>query len=405
MYKVVNGAIVMDDNHLIISDKKHSDLRHYEVTFKCLKHNVVNKQNRSVLSRKGCITCNKEVRRLQPFVNIKKLNDNRFIFLSPYLNSSEKLRVKERMCGHEYDLSPRSLKGVYNRKCLVCNKSLFTVNNFKEYLSTFKDDYYAEGYELLESKLEKVTSLTKLKLKHINCENIITMTHSQFFKAHNRCKYCNNVTNSRTAAIVEAILKINSSKYTKEFKFDDCKNKRSLPFDFKVDCEDDAFILIEVDGKQHYSKKDRFYNSQTIENDKIKNKYCKVNGIRLYRLKVDDYKTIDSVYNHLSKYLPIDTKPSFKDVDMLYNNKITSDIAHDMRLMYSEGYSVKDIICKYNVSSKSVYNTLNYVVQADTALYLKDDIKLQLSYQYEYQFDTHHIPVNINIINNLVATS
>lgn len=90
----------------------------------------------------------------------------------------------------------------------------------------------------------------------------------------------------------------NNIHYVSQYRFDDCRYKRTLPFDFKVDWNGQT-ILIEVDGQQHYyisewNNEDR-YNAQ-VTRDKIKTDYCKKHGYILLRLPCwnftnDTYKT------------------------------------------------------------------------------------------------------------------
>ena len=111
-----------------------------------------------------------------------------------------------------------------------------------------------------------------------------------------RCKQ------SRYEREVERILKANEIQYMTQYKFDDCKNINSLPFDFYLP---DRNVLIEVDGQSHYCPvsfggisyeraKEGF--KRTIMNDRIKDKYCFDNGIFLLRIPhfILDNKTINN---------------------------------------------------------------------------------------------------------------
>ena len=84
-----------------------------------------------------------------------------------------------------------------------------------------------------------------------------------------------------------------------EKRFDDCKDKRSLPFDFYIPLYN---LCIEYDGKQHFSP--TTFGSKTMtedrklenlkyvqKHDQIKNDYCKQKGINLLRL--NNLKTVE----------------------------------------------------------------------------------------------------------------
>lgn len=67
-----------------------------------------------------------------------------------------------------------------------------------------------------------------------------------------------------------------------QHKFEDCKDKKCLPFDFYLP---DFNLCIEFDGEQHYKPKfgmDNFI--QTQKHDKIKNEYCESHNIELLRV-------------------------------------------------------------------------------------------------------------------------
>lgn len=88
---------------------------------------------------------------------------------------------------------------------------------------------------------------------------------------------------------VEKFLIDNNIKYIKQKRFKECKNKRSLPFDFYLPIYN---ICIEVDGEQHFDKNRVFAYGINKEKefelrnelDNIKNQYCKDNNIKLLRI-------------------------------------------------------------------------------------------------------------------------
>lgn len=79
-----------------------------------------------------------------------------------------------------------------------------------------------------------------------------------------------------------------SIKFETEYRFNDCKYKLPLPFDFYLP---DYNILIEYDGKQHFEIINFFGGKKRLieQNikDNIKTEYCKNNNIKLIRIKYD----------------------------------------------------------------------------------------------------------------------
>ena len=77
-------------------------------------------------------------------------------------------------------------------------------------------------------------------------------------------------------------------KFEREYKFEDCRNKNLLPFDFYLL---DYNSCIEFDGSQHFKLNEFFGGAEgfkkIVKNDQIKNEYCKNNNIRLIRIRYD----------------------------------------------------------------------------------------------------------------------
>jgi ssDNA-binding Zn-finger/Zn-ribbon topoisomerase 1 len=86
-------------------------------------------------------------------------------------------------------------------------------------------------------------------------------------------------------------------EYEGQKKFEGCRNKRCLPFDFYIHRLN---LCIEYDGEQHYFPYSRYGGDTALKkikvNDALKNKFCLNNGIRLIRipyfLKKKEIKTI-----------------------------------------------------------------------------------------------------------------
>lgn len=91
--------------------------------------------------------------------------------------------------------------------------------------------------------------------------------------------------------LVNQWLMDNGLSYARECWFEDCRDKRVLPFDFIV-WVDDKIVLIEVDGCQHYYDSPMF-KTFTLEErkrkDTIKTEYCKQHGYELLRLPFWDF--------------------------------------------------------------------------------------------------------------------
>jgi hypothetical protein len=110
----------------------------------------------------------------------------------------------------------------------------------------------------------------------------------------NNCPKCNF---SKGEKKIEFLLAQNNLKYIVQYKFYDCKNKKRLPFDFYLP---DFNICIEYDGSLHYKTWSKSNTSfvrlkQTQTNDQIKNNYCKLNNIKLYRIPYWEFNNIEKI--------------------------------------------------------------------------------------------------------------
>ena len=107
---------------------------------------------------------------------------------------------------------------------------------------------------------------------------------------------CPKCTRSKKEEFISEYLKNHNIEYISEKRFKDCKDKRSLPFDFYLPTYN---ICIEFQGAQHYSPwyfkgKLRDDNKAILkfkiqqEHDQIKRDYCKEHNIKLIEIKYNE---------------------------------------------------------------------------------------------------------------------
>lgn len=113
-----------------------------------------------------------------------------------------------------------------------------------------------------------------------------------------RCPKCKQSKGERE---IENFLIENNIEYETQKRFNNCKNKRILPFDFYIPSIN---LCIEYDGELHYKSVEFFGGNKslkkTLEHDVIKNKFCKENNINLIRIS---YLNFSNIYNILSNIL------------------------------------------------------------------------------------------------------
>lgn len=98
----------------------------------------------------------------------------------------------------------------------------------------------------------------------------------------------------------------NGIHYEQQYKFQDCKYKRTLPFDFCIkDQHGEIIMLIELHGQQHYYPFTYCEESELkmiknyydrIRKDKIKEEYCQENNIPLLIIKFDKFSCKEKIF-------------------------------------------------------------------------------------------------------------
>ena len=205
-----------------------------------------------------------------------------------YKNNASLLDIK---CdkGHKFRMSYNHFQS--GQRCPTCSCKRRTDKNkipFKE----VKEYIENEGYDLLSDKY--INSYEYLMLK---CPNghIFKSTYNNFRHSGSRCSICKQ---SNGENRIEHYLNLNNIEFEFQYRFNDCKFYKALPFDFylpKYNC------CIEYDGIQHFEiieffgGLDKFIDTKI--RDTIKNEYCKKNNIKLIRISYLEVDNIEEVLN------------------------------------------------------------------------------------------------------------
>lgn len=151
-------------------------------------------------------------------------------------------------------------------KCAGKNKTTFDFIKEARLIHNNKYDYSLVNY---------INAKTLIK---IICPNhgVFKQTPNNHLNKHG-CPICNE---SKGEKLISNILTKNNIIFEREKRFNDCKDKNTLPFDFYLP---NYNIVIEHNGKQHYSPVDFGSGSSSLElikkHDKIKKDFCLNNGI------------------------------------------------------------------------------------------------------------------------------
>lgn len=282
---------------------------------------------------------NKNIKTVKQFRKLKKINNWTF------LPSNPEKYYKDKFISYNIFLSNNSISNkkkkffTYNEaKNYLKDKNLNSYKEYKNYIKYnnidflpknpidyYKMEYISNGdflsnFNISSKNLHEQYNIVDLK-KFIKDNEINDLIEYRQFLKNNEIKIfpynpqsslknrgCNSVEDifnrnkkqSNGENLIEKFLLKNGIIYSKQHRFEDCKNKRKLPFDFYLQ---EKNICIEYDGRQHFESVSYFggeseFNKRLI-NDKIKTKFCENNGINIIRISYRD--NIENVLeNHLN---------------------------------------------------------------------------------------------------------
>ncbi len=224
------------------------------------------------------------------FIQTLKLKNSNILVLGQYVDAKTKIKCRCLIDGYEWETTPNNLlngtgcpmcgriKNI-NSKKMTHEEFILKLNNINSNIIVI-DKYIASSY--------------KIKVKCKQCDCIWETTPNNLLRNHG-CPKCNE---SKGEKLISQILTNHLIDYIQQYKFEDCKNIKSLPFDFYLP---NYNICIEYDGEQHF-KPIKYFGGQKAfqsqqQKDEIKNKYCQDNKIKLIRISYRDYENIEKILN------------------------------------------------------------------------------------------------------------
>lgn len=119
---------------------------------------------------------------------------------------------------------------------------------------------------------------TLAKVQCNQCKEIFFSVPTSLWR--NRSKGCPECRKSYSIGEgkIKKFLEKRKIQYIREYRFPDCKDIMTLPFDFYLPQKN---IAIEYQGEQHYIEGSYYYSEKVVLHDKIKRDFCLKNGINL----------------------------------------------------------------------------------------------------------------------------
>ena len=209
-----------------------------------------------------------------------------------YNGVENKVEIKHNKCGKWFWQTPNNhLKG---NRCDYCSGTIkLTTEEF------IKKAKIVHGSEYDYDNVDYVNAKIKVKIKHKKCKRYFQQVPN-YHLSGNGCPYCNC---SKMEIAVEKYLTGKNIEYETQKKYNGCKDRGKLPFDFYLPRFN---ILIECQGRHHYSPILDWYESKEqafeqlrdrIKKDKIKRKYARKCRIKLIEINYKDIKRIPEILN------------------------------------------------------------------------------------------------------------
>ena len=248
----------------------------------------------TVLCGRGCPKCGGVNRRShEDYVQeIQQINLDIEV-VGNYINRTTKILHKCKKCGYKWFVAPGSI--LSGHRCPKCMRVAPKTQEqyITEVLNKTTDIEVVGHYINIYTPI-----LHKCKV----CGN-------EWFTSPNNILYgygCPRCNKSLGEKKIIQWCNDNNINYIPQYKFDDCRDKKPLPFDFYLP---EYNLCIEYDGDQHFrpvdfsgrDKERALSQFATIQlHDELKNKYCEQNNIPLLRIS---YK--QNIEEELNKFLLI----------------------------------------------------------------------------------------------------
>jgi len=257
---------------------------HKKVTIICSEHGCFEQEPNDHTRGFGCRRCAKtEKYTTNEFIDkAKDIHSEKYDYsLVNYVTAKKGINI---ICKKHGNFVQTPYKHLCGQGCPKCadNINLTTEEFIRRAFMVHKNNY---NYSLVDyvSAHKKVT--------------IVCNLHGEFKQkpsSHLMGRGCPTCKQSVGEKKISKFLEKNKIMFESEKKFEGCKNKNHLLFDFYIPKQN---ILIEYDGKQHFKPIDFFGGVQGFtnqkNNDKLKNKFAKEKGIKLLRIPYYDIDNID----------------------------------------------------------------------------------------------------------------
>lgn len=171
------------------------------------------------------------------------------------------------------------------------------MGKIKEYIV---ENEYLMKYIKDKKLAEQLGSGSDKKIEWIcpNCNEVILKTPSEIKRRGFKCKVCND-SRPYSERLMEQILLDNNIEFESQKKFEKCKYKDKLPFDFYLP---EYNMCVEMQGEQHYNVhiNSVWYKETMNHTDRIKEEFCLKNDIEYVAINCSK-SDMDFIIKHIKQ--------------------------------------------------------------------------------------------------------
>lgn len=246
-----------------------------ELIITCRIHGDFMQRPNNHLQGKGCSKCSYDIPSTEEFIEkVTKIHDGYYTYPRCVYQSARGLIIIT--CDEHGDFKQAAKDHTEGSGCILCaNESKYYTNEtfIQKALTVHNNTYTYDNVEYVRSDVKVLITCDE----HGDFEQIPSAHLSG-----QGCPYCRESKGNR---LIRQLLTENKIKFDQEKRFDDCRNKKPLPFDFYLP---EYNVCIEYDGEQHSTVVEAWGGEEGLKyrqyNDYIKTQYCESTGIKLLRI-------------------------------------------------------------------------------------------------------------------------
>ena len=248
-----------------------------KVIINCKIHGDFEQRPDAHMKGQGCLKCFKKrkIFTTEEFIKKSEIKHNNLYdySLSNYKGSKYNIKI---ICKKHGIFEQSAHHHMNGSKCPRCIRIIDTENFILK-----AKEIHGDNYSYSKSIYQNRTKICITCNKHGD--------YMQSPGSHLQGIGCPICSQSKGEKKISNILDFYNIQYNREVIFKNCKNKRSLPFDFYLSKYN---TCIEYQGRQHYLDIDFFGGYKKLKyvqnNDFIKEKFCVDNNIKLLIIKYDE---------------------------------------------------------------------------------------------------------------------